>query len=105
MQSSTVIEIESHRRVVELVARKMSVVDEQRAGESRLNDESIASVEVENNELGASPAADYRSILYTFRQRARIHFTQNVALSNRDLRDLPSANRAVEIARDRLGLR
>jgi hypothetical protein len=83
----------------------MSVVDEQCAGKSRLHDESISRIEIEDHQLGATPAADYRRILEAFRERAGIDLAQNVALSNRDLPYLPPANRAVEIARDRLGLR
>jgi len=105
MQSSTVIQLKPQSRIVELVAPKMSVVYEQRAGKSRLHDQSISGVEIENHQLCPSPTADYRRVPEAFRERARIHLAQNVALANRYLRDFPPANRAVQIARDRLSLR
>src|SRR6476659_9519379 len=57
MQSSAVVEIETHRRIVELVAVKISVVYQERACEARLYDEAIAGVEVDDYQFGATPAA------------------------------------------------
>jgi len=84
---------------------KISVVDKKRAGEARLYDQAIASVEIDDNQLGSTPAADDRCIVQPLRQRARIHFAQDVALPNGDLLYLPPADGAVEIAGNRLRLR
>jgi hypothetical protein len=49
MESSTVIQLKPQSRIMELVPPKMSVVDEQGAGKSRLHDEPISSIEIENH--------------------------------------------------------
>src|SRR6476619_6250110 len=94
VQSSTVIEVESHRRIVELVALKMSVVDQESAREARLHHDSITGVQIEHHQLSSTPAADNGGVANAPGERARIHLPQYVALPYRDLRDPPPANRA-----------
>src|SRR4051812_46415476 len=72
VQSSAIIELESHRRIAQLVAAKGPIVDEKRAGESRLHDESVAGVEIEHYELRTAPAPDDRCVLNSFCKGARI---------------------------------
>src|SRR6266550_79506 len=104
MQSSTVIQLKPQSRIVELVAPKISVVDQKCPCEARLYDEAIAGVEVDDYELGATPAANDLGVTEPRRQRSWRDFAQDVALSNGDFPDCPTANRAVQIARDRLCL-
>src|SRR4051812_21538667 len=105
VESSAVVEVETHRRIVELRALKIPVVDQQSAGEPRLYDDSVAGVEIDHHQLGAAPAAGDPSVAQPSRQRTRADFAQDVRLANGNLRDFATADRAVEIARDRLGLR
>src|SRR4051812_12909948 len=105
VQSSAIIELESHRRIAQLVPAKAPIVDEKRAGESRLHDESVAGVEIEHYELGPAPAPDDRCVLNSFCEGARIHLAQYVALPNGNFFYRSPADRAVQIARDGLGLR
>src|SRR3954468_14554273 len=105
VESSAVIEVEAHRRIVELRALKTPVVDQQSAGEPRLYDDPVAGVEIDHHQLGASPAANDRCAAHPSRQRTRANFAQDVRLANGNLRDFATADRAIEIARDRLGLR
>ena len=105
MQSSTIIQLKPQSRIVELVAPKVSVVYQQRPCEARLYHEAIAGVEVDDYELCPPPAANDLGVTEARSQRAWSDFAQDVALSNGDFPDCPTANRAVQIARDRLCLR
>src|ERR1700694_2132336 len=71
VQSSTVVEIETQRRIAELCGGESSVVDEQRAGEARLYDDAISAVEIDHYQLGAAPAPQDRGVTEPLRQRAR----------------------------------
>jgi hypothetical protein len=105
VKSSAVVELETQRGIAEIRRTETAVVDEQSAGEARLYDNSIAAVEVDHYQLGAAPAFDNRSLTEPPGKRARADFAQYVGFANRDFLDSSSADRAVEIARDRLGLR
>src|SRR4051794_32245847 len=105
VQSSTIIEIEPHRRIAELVSAKISIVDEKSPGESGLHDESIAGVQIQDYQLRPAPASDYCRVLKSLREQARAYFAQHVTLPNGNLFYRSPANRAVEIAGDRLRLR
>ena len=105
VQSSAVVEVEPQRRIVELGPRESAVVDQERAREARLYDDSVAGVEIDHHELGPAPAAEDRGVVQPLRDRARTHFAQHIGFANGNLFYLPPADRAVEIPRDRLGLR
>src|SRR5438034_3111828 len=105
MQSSSVVEVETQRGIVELRSAEISRVDQERSGESRLYDDPVAGVEIDNYELGASPAAENRRAAQPPCNGARTHFPQHIGFSDRDSSYLLPANRAVEIAPDRLCLR
>src|SRR4051812_14176333 len=105
VESSTVIEIESHRRIAELVATKMPVVDQERTGESRLHHEPITRIEIQDDEFRAAPASHYCRVLKSPRERTRAYFAQHVALPNGNVFYRSPANRPVEIAGDRFSFR
>jgi hypothetical protein len=105
MQKAPVVEIQAKCGIAELRACEPALVNEQSAGKARLYDETITGIEIDHDKFGAPPAAEDRGVAKPCAQRARRYFAQNVSLPNGDFRDLPSANRAVEVARDRLGLR
>src|SRR3954468_14816341 len=105
VQSSAIVEVETQGGIIELVAVKTAVVDEQRAGEARLYDQAITGVEVDHHQLCPAPAAEDRRVVKPFGKSAWSDSAQHVTLPNRDFFYLSPANRAVEIARDRLRLR
>src|SRR5258705_467234 len=105
MKSSAVVELETERRIAEVCRGETAVVDEQSAGEARLYHDSIAAVEVDHYQLGSAPASDNRGLTETLRQRARTDFAQYIGFANRYFLDSSSADRAVQISGDRLGLR
>lgn len=105
MQSSTVVQLKPQSRIMELVAVEIPVVDQQRPGKARLYDEAIAGVEVDDYQLGATPAANDFGVTESRSQRAWSDFAEDVALPNGDFPYCPTADRAVQIARDRLRLR
>src|SRR3954467_8868646 len=105
VQSSAIIELESHRRIAQLVPAKAPIVDEKRAGESRLHDESVAGVEIEHYELRTAPAPDDRCVLNSACGGARVPLAEHGALPNETVFYRSPAERAVESARDGLGLR
>src|SRR5712664_1166275 len=55
MQSSTVVEVEPQRRIVELRPCESAVVDQQRASEARLHHDTIICVEVDYDQLCSAP--------------------------------------------------
>src|SRR4051812_40838365 len=71
VESSTVVEIQAQRGIVELFGAQSAVVDKERACEARLYDEAIIRVEVDDDELRAPPAAEDRRVLEPSRQRPR----------------------------------
>src|ERR1700730_14123192 len=105
MQRSAVVEVETQRRIVELGSRESPVVDQQSAREARLYHDPITRVEINHHQLCPAPAAKDRGISQPLRDRASSHLAQHIGFANRNLFYLPSADRAVEILRDRLGLR
>src|SRR6266516_1971003 len=105
MQSSSVAEVETQRGIVELRAGEISGVDQERTGESRLYDDSVAGVEIDHYELGASPAAENRRAAQPACYGARTDFPQHIGFADRDASYLLPADRAVQIARDRFRLR
>src|SRR3954469_15701899 len=54
---ASVVEHELNGRVLPLVLRQISRIDEQRAGEPRLHDDAILAREVEHDQLRSAPAA------------------------------------------------
>src|SRR5437763_579473 len=105
VQSSAIVQIEAQRRILELVAVEMSVIYEKRAGEARLHDDAISGLEVDHHQLCPSPAAQDSRVLQPFCEGARTYLAQHIALPNGDLLYLSPADRAVQIARDRLRFR
>src|SRR5438045_7073448 len=105
VQSSAIVELEPQRRILELVAVEMSVIYEKRTGEPRLHDDTISALEIDHHQLCPSPAAEDRRVLQPFCEGARTCFAQHIALPNGDLLYLSPADRAVQIARDRLRFR
>src|SRR6266516_2103265 len=105
MQSSSVVEVEPQRGIVELRACEISGVDQERAGKSRLHDDSVAGVEIDHHELGASPAAEDRRAAQSACNGAGTHFAQHIGFPDGDASYLLPADRAVQIARDRFRLR
>src|SRR5262245_11686487 len=55
VERAPVIELEAYRRIIQQLARQGSVVDEQRASESRLHHDAVARRKVEHHELGSTP--------------------------------------------------
>src|SRR4051812_48499165 len=53
---AAVVQAELYRRVRTLALRQVPVIDEERAGEAGLHDESVSTREIEHDELGAPPA-------------------------------------------------
>src|SRR5205823_13634296 len=82
MQSSTVVEIEAQRGIPELVTVKISVVDQESAGEARLYDEPITRIQIDHDELRATPTAEDGGVLHPPGERARIHLAQHIVLPN-----------------------
>src|SRR4051812_9967214 len=58
VQGTAVGEHERHGRIATLGVGKLSVVQEERACESRLDDDAVARREIDDDELGAPPRAD-----------------------------------------------
>src|SRR4051794_37569917 len=78
VQHATVGENELHVRVPELLCREIATVDQQSAGESWLHHDPVARGELEDDELGAPPAARDRRSGYPRYQVFRIDLAQDV---------------------------
>src|SRR5436309_8493776 len=93
VQCTTVVEIESHRGILKIVASEVAVVNQKRAGKSWLHYESVAAVEIDDHELRASPAAHDLSAAQALIQGARSHLPQHILLAHGDLLDFSPADR------------
>src|SRR5215210_3341144 len=96
MKSSAVIETEPQRGVDELCGRKTSIIDQQRAGEARLYDDSIPAVQIDHHELRAAPAAQNPLVSKPTGDRPGRSLTQHVGFPDRNLLDAPPTDRAIE---------
>src|SRR5438874_10896922 len=78
VNGASVVELELNGRVFALAIGQPTGVNEQRSGESRLHDEAVAGGEVEDDELGATPAALDCGARRATRQLVRRDFAQDV---------------------------
>jgi hypothetical protein len=104
VHATSVVELDSERRIRQLFRGKFPVVDQQRAREARLHHDVVAGRQIEHDELGAAPAAFDAGGREPFRQAARVRFAQDVRLRDSNRHDARAANLAIQIAGDRLGL-
>src|SRR5438034_10937477 len=82
MQSSSIVEIDPQRRIVELRWTEVAAIDQQGPGKARLNHDPITGVEIDYYELRATPAAQDCCVAESLSHRARTHFTQDVGFAN-----------------------
>jgi len=106
VKRSAVGQIEAKRGVTKLSLVEVSAgIDQERACESWLDDDSISAGEVEHDELRSSPRAIDRRSGDALPQCASRNLAKHVGLRDRDGGDARSGDLTIEIARDRLGLR
>src|SRR5215510_6724952 len=74
----SVPELEAHGRIVQQLARKRTVVDEQCAGEPRLHHDTVARRKVEHYELRSTPRMLDTRARDAFRECPRGHLAQYV---------------------------
>src|SRR3954469_22084301 len=79
---STVVQRELDGGVRALSVRKVARVDEQGAGEPRLNDDSITRREIEDDELSATPAALDDRVARAARQLAGRHLAKHIGFAD-----------------------
>jgi hypothetical protein len=105
VEDAAVGELECQRGVLQLLSGQGAVVDQQRAGEARLDDEVIVGGQVEHDELRAAPAARERGAREARDELLRGDFAQNVGAPHAHGHDRRADDLAIEVAGDRLGLR
>lgn len=106
VKSPGVRETERNGRVAQLLGGKAaSIIDQQGAGEPRLHHDPIASRQVEHDQLGAPPGSFDRRSDRASPEPSRVDFAEDVRVTDLDPFDDRSADGAVEVPRDRLGLR
>src|SRR4029079_12641806 len=101
----TVVEDELDGRVLAFALGKVAGVDQQRAGEPRLNDEPVAAREIEHDKLRASPRPGDLGADHSLGQRARADLTEDVGAADANGDDSSSCDLAIEVAGDGLGFR
>ena len=102
---TTILEAKLNGRVRAFALRQISRVDEQRAGEAWLDNHAIAGGEIEDDELGASPTAIDCCACGTACEGTRRDLAKYVGFGDADPRDPCAPDRAIQISRDRFGLR
>src|SRR5689334_13045723 len=105
MQRSTVAETELESRVAALLVGEIAAVDEQRAREARLNDDTVAGGEVHYYELGTSPRALDRGPAHPSRELRSVHDPEHVRLRDDDVRYACTADLGIEVTSDGFGFR
>ena len=106
MENTGIPETEGNRRVAQFfVGDAALVVDQQGSGEARLHYDPIAGRQVYHDELRAAPDSFDRRPDPASPELSRIDFAEDVRMTDLDTLDDRPADGAVEIPRDRLGLR
>jgi hypothetical protein len=105
MERAAIVEVEPEGRITKRVRIERSIVDEQCAGETGLYDDVIAGVDVGDDQLRATPGTNDTRPAQLRAERPRFDFAQHVGFANDYRDDLPSPDRCVEVAGDRLGFR
>ena len=101
---AAVVEMESERGVRSFRGRQRTATEEEGAGEPWLDDEAVAGIEVQHDELGAAPATEHRGASKQFREICGRDLTEYVGPRDQDVRDAPPANLTVEVASNGFGL-
>src|SRR5678815_3681365 len=102
VQRASIVQPELDRRVAPLVLWEIAAIDQDSAGKARLNDNAVASREIDHDELGASPTAFDRGARNAPRESSRGHLSQHVRPGDSDADDARPSDLAIEVARDRL---
>src|SRR5690348_1366355 len=105
VECATVVELQRQGRIAPLVLGKIAGVDEERAGESRLNDKAVAAREIEYNELRPAPATLDRRAGRTPDQLGRRDVSQDIGPRDADPGYAHPCDLTIEVAGDGLGLR
>src|SRR5690348_13352657 len=105
MEIATVVESQPEGGVRRLFGREGAAAEEQGAGEARLDDDSIAGIELENDQLRSAPAAEHLGASESLREPGRRDVAEHVGSRDLDARDRSPADLAIEVARDGLSFR
>src|SRR5215210_6524712 len=93
----SVIETEANRRVWRFGLGQRAAGQEERAGEPRLNDDPLARVQIEDDQLGATPSAHEAPSGDVRCELLRRSLTKNVRPNDRDLGDAATSDLAMEV--------
>src|SRR5215208_315571 len=104
MELSSIVQREAHRRVWRLYRRQWTAAQEERAGEAGLYDDPVARVEVQNDQLGATPRAHEGASDRTRYELGRRTLAEHVWPGDGDFGDAATGDLAIQVARDRLSL-
>jgi hypothetical protein len=102
LQFSPVIQSERHGDIPALVVAR---VNQHGSGKSRLNHQRVPGGEIENDEFSAPPGAQNSRSGYSIGERTGADLAQHVGVTHTNADNRAPGHRAVEIPRDRLGLR
>jgi hypothetical protein len=105
VQGASIVEDELERGIPPLLRRKLAGVDQQRAGKAGLHDESVARGEIEHNKLCAAPRARDGRARHSANELSSRSLAQDIGFGDPRACDRATAQRRVEVAGDRLGLR
>src|SRR6185436_9392368 len=97
VQRASIVQPELDRRVAPLVFREIAAIYQESAGKARLNDNAVASREIDHDELGASPAAFDRGARNAPRESASAHLSQHVRPGDSDADDARPSDLAIEV--------
>src|SRR5437764_1990933 len=100
-----VVKRELYRGVFTLSVGQIPIVNQQRTSEAGLHDETIASGEIQYDELRATPTTRDLGSCDSSAELARRYLAEHIGPGDMNCRDSRAAHFSMKIARDRFGLR
>ena len=105
VKRTTVVQLECNGRVATLALGQRSAIDQQGAGEPRLNEHMIARGHIYHDEFRSTPAPFDCRTREPARKLRGSHVAQHIGTSHTHADDSHSRQLAIEVASDRLSLR
>lgn len=105
VQRASIVEYQLERGVAPLGLGQSACVNQQRAGESWLNNDALVRREIDYDELGSAPGSNNLCSEEPPGKGAWLDLAQNIRPGDADLENACSGELAVEVPGDRLGLR
>jgi hypothetical protein len=104
VEGATVAQVERDGRVTALFIGQITRIDQQRSGESRLHEQTVARGQLDDDQFRTSPAAADHSSSEATRQLVGTDPAKYIRARDADCDDSLPRKLAIEVASDRLSL-